>query len=62
MDQYLAGEIGPAEIDAIVEEWHTGTSPLPLSVYLGMTPEEYALWVVRADALPQIRAERQVKA
>ena len=62
MDRYLAGELEPEDIDDFVDEWHTGTTTVPLSVYLGMTPEEYACWVVHANALPRIREERRVKA
>jgi hypothetical protein len=62
MDRYLADEVAPEAIDDFVEAWHTGTSPLPLSEYLGMSQEEYALWLLHPDALPRIRAARQVKA
>jgi hypothetical protein len=62
MDQYLAGEVETEDIDDFVDAWHTGVSTMPLSAYLGLTPEEYACWVVHADALPRIREERRVKA
>jgi hypothetical protein len=62
MDRYLAGEVEPDTIDDVVDEWHRGTSPLPLSEYLGMTHEEYADWLQHADALPRLREERRVKA
>jgi hypothetical protein len=45
-----------------VEEWHKGTSPASLSEYLGMSPEEYHLWIMEADALPRIREERRINA
>jgi hypothetical protein len=32
-------------IDELIDEWHAGDSPLPLHEYLGMTWEEYKLWL-----------------
>jgi hypothetical protein len=33
------------EIEAKVVEWHNSDSPLPVHEYLGMTEDEYAIWV-----------------
>lgn len=62
MDRYLASEVEPEDIDTFVDEWHEGTSVLSLAEYLGLSPEEYCLWVLQADALPRIREARRVKA
>jgi hypothetical protein len=62
MDRYVAGEVEPEEIDDYVDAWHQGMSAVPLSEYLGMTLEEYATWLMHADALPHIREQRRVKA
>ncbi|QFP97348.1 hypothetical protein SEA_SPILLED_33 [Streptomyces phage Spilled] len=39
-------------IDDLIEEWHEGDSPLPLHEFLGMTSEEYDLFV-RFGTLPE---------
>jgi hypothetical protein len=48
-------------IDDHVEAWHSSgdDEPRPLSSYLGMTDEEYAVWVMDARALPMLLAARQ---
>jgi hypothetical protein len=62
MDRYLAGELEPDAIDDFVEEWHTGKYTTSLAEFLGMSDDEYWRWVKDANVLPDIRAEREVKA
>jgi hypothetical protein len=62
MDQYLAGEVEPEAIDDFVDEWHEGEYTASLAEFLGMSDDEYWRWVKDANALPDIRAEREVKA
>jgi hypothetical protein len=47
IDKYLNGEIQMDEIDDFIEQWHESDSEKELHEYLGMTWEEYALWVER---------------
>jgi hypothetical protein len=62
MDRYLAGEVKPEAIDDFVDEWHEGKYTASLAEFLGMSDDEYWRWVKDANALPDIRAEREVKA
>jgi hypothetical protein len=47
----LNGDAHPDEIDDFVAAWHEGNECQPLHEALGMTPEEYALWVEQPDVL-----------
>jgi hypothetical protein len=62
MDRYLAGEVEAVQIDDFVEAWHEGESTASLAEFLGMSEDEYWRWVKDANALPDIRADREVKA
>lgn len=44
------------KIDDYIDAWHEGKAGLDqeLDEFLGMTPEEYALWVERPEVLPFI--------
>ncbi len=59
LDLCLRGECLPDEIDDYVDLWHTGDSTLPLSEFLGILPEEYALWVEMPSALEWILQSRR---
>lgn len=55
VDKCLAGDADLNEIDDFVEAWHGGAGEgLELDEFLGMTLDEYALWVERPSALPAI--------
>jgi hypothetical protein len=62
MERYLASEVEAEDIDDFVEEWHEGEYEAPLAEFLGLSDDEYWRWVKDANALPEIRAEREVKA
>ena len=62
MGRYLAGEVEAEDIDDFVEEWHKGEHHASLAEFLGLADDEYWRWVKDANALPDIRAEREVKA
>lgn len=62
MERYLAGEVEAEDIDDFVEEWHNGKHAASLAEFLGLSDDEYWRWVKDANALPDIRAEREVKA
>jgi hypothetical protein len=61
-DLYSRGQVLPDEIDDFIDRWHERADPqansLPLHEYLGMTLEEYEVWVHDPDALPQILVAR----
>lgn len=54
----LSGEALPAQIDDFVDLWHDGDSNESLSEFLGLTGEEYALWVEKPAALANILSAR----
>ena len=56
----LNGEVLMDEIDDYVGKWHEGDSPLPLHEFLGMTRDEYSLWLDSPDALGLILAGRKL--
>src|SRR3984893_14338545 len=62
-DLYSEGRVLPDEIDDFVDRWHEGgdteARSLPLDEYLGLTLEEYELWVQAADILPLAVAARR---
>ena len=55
----LSGEAFAHEIDDFVDAWHDGNDPRTLSDFLGMTDEEYAIWVERPETLREILNARQ---
>jgi hypothetical protein len=62
-DLYAAGKALPDEIDDFVERWHKSrdkrTLGLELHEYLGLSWDEYALWIQDPDSLPQILIARR---
>lgn len=58
IDLLLKGEQLDTSIDDYVSEWHNGKSSLDLDEYLGMTPDEYALWVENPASLRAIVFQR----
>lgn len=57
--QVLEGKALWTDIDDHVEEWHESSSGEALHEFLGLTWEEYALWVERPRALRLIIAARE---
>jgi hypothetical protein len=60
-DLYARGEVSEDAIDDFVDAWHegAGAEDVPLSAFLGMTGDEYAVWVMDARALPVILEARR---
>jgi hypothetical protein len=62
IDLCLAGQVLLEEIGDFVDEWHSEPRGKELHEHLGMTQEEYSLWVRMPDALPYIlKARRENK-
>jgi hypothetical protein len=60
IDLCLSGDVVMDEIDDFVETWHTDESiDEPIDGFLGMTEEEYALWVEQPGSLRLILAARE---
>ncbi len=51
MELVEAGFVLVDEIDDFVDKWHTSSSEEQLHSFLGLTPQEYSLWVSEPDML-----------
>ena len=54
MDLCLGGKVLPDEIDDFIDQWHETPEGHELYDYLGMTQEEYSLWLRAPDALAYV--------
>lgn len=52
------GEVLPEEIDDFVDIWHDGDGDQELHDFLGMTEDEYSLWVSNPELIDLIVASR----
>jgi len=59
VDQCLEGLATLDEVDDFVEAWHEGEDARDLHEYLGLTWDEYALFVERPEALRYIMFSRK---
>ncbi len=60
VEQVLLGDALWTEIDDWVERWHSGSGDRSLQDFLGMTWQEYALWVEQPSTLRVILAAREL--
>ena len=51
----------PSEIDNYIERWHHSKEGIAIDTFLGMTSDEYALFVRDPDALASIIDARREK-
>jgi hypothetical protein len=62
-DLYSQGHALADEIDDFIDQWHEGadsaTRSMPLHEYLGLTREEYEIWVLNPDVLPHVLIARR---
>ncbi len=62
VDLCLKGKVPLDEMDDFIDRWHDSPEGRDLHDYLGMTKEEYSLWLRVPDALPYIiKARREMK-
>ena len=54
LDLVLAGDARQDDIDDFVDRWHDGDASCPLAAFLGMSDDEYALWVEKPSSLSLI--------
>jgi hypothetical protein len=59
IDLCVEGKVAPDNIDDFVDQWHETPEGSALHDHLGMTREEYSLWLRVPDALPYIIKARQ---
>ena len=60
VSRFLAGAATAEDIDDCVAAWHESDSDVSLAVWLGMTEEQYRVWVEHPDQLGSVlrRARR----
>jgi hypothetical protein len=58
MSLAISGQVLSDEIEDFVEAWHESDSNEEIHEFLGMTFEEYSLWVADADSINIILAAR----
>lgn len=63
IDRYISGEITDADIEAMVENWHSGHegNSISLHEYLGFERDEYAKWVRNQSWLSEIKETHDKK-
>ena len=61
IEKCLDGEVLYEEIDDYVDIWHDSNSTDELYEFLGMTLQEYDIWMTNPDILPLIIKAHQEK-
>lgn len=59
IDLALSGNAGLEDIDDFVDAWHESDGSVTLPDFLGMTPDEYALWVSNPETIEVILRARR---
>jgi hypothetical protein len=60
IDLCVQGEALLDDIDEFVDMWHNSADDGGLSDFLGMTLEEYSLWISQPDILPYVITARRI--
>jgi hypothetical protein len=55
---YLKGTVSAEDIDDYVDSWHATAEAGEIYEFLGLSEEEYALWLRDPDVLPHIARAR----
>jgi hypothetical protein len=59
LQSYLNGEACAENIDDFIDAWHAKPGRKKIFEFLGMTDEEYSLWLCDPDSLPEIARARR---
>ena len=59
--RYLSGELPARDIDEFIDAWHEKPNDKEIFAFLGMTKEEYSLWLCDPDSLADIAQARRAK-
>jgi len=61
LDLYWRGKVSADRIDDFIDDWHESddSEQRPLAEFLGMTEDEYSVWLASHQALPLLVAARQ---
>ena len=54
VSRFLAGAATAEDIDDCIAAWHGSDSEVSLAVWLGMTDEQYRVWVEHPDQLGSV--------
>lgn len=58
-ERYLRGDVEADAIDDFIDAWHEIPGACELFDYLGMTRDEYGLWLRDPESLPRIAQARR---
>lgn len=58
LDLYLNGEALAEDIDDYIDEWHAKPGDQEIYDFLGLSRDEYSLWLRDPDVLPHIARAR----
>ena len=60
-DLYSRGDVSAGRINDFIAAWHASDDDeqRSLAAYLGLTDDEYDVWLMDTDALPQILSARR---
>ncbi len=62
MDLYLRGRASAGYINDSIDAWHNGSGRQSIYAHLGMTEDEYSLWLRDPGVLPLIaRAHKELR-
>jgi hypothetical protein len=61
IDKCLNGDVKLETIDDYISEWHDNDDERPLYDFLGLTKDEYSLWVENPQLLNYIISLRRYK-
>ena len=61
LDLYTEGKVSAQQIDDFIDAWHESddTEQRPLAEFLGMSEDEYSVWLASHKALPLLVAARR---
>lgn len=58
IDELIAGNALLEDIDDFVDKWHEQDTGMRLHEYLGLTEEEYQVWLLNPDIIPIVLKAR----
>ena len=60
-DLYSRGDVSADRVNDFIAAWHASddNEQRSLAAYLGLTDEEYDVWLMDTDALPQVLSARR---
>jgi hypothetical protein len=59
LERYMNGEVLSEDVDDFVDAWHQNSGEKEIFEYLGMTRDEYSIWLRDPDVLPYIAKARR---